>query len=295
MNKYRFITPMKEKELEAKAASHRERWKASMFLHLGSYFEDQNPRIDWQDDTQVINMPQSKEDVKKYFIGLDKLLFEDIENEETMYLNGKGSEIEKNELFVLRTSIINEKRKLYRKIFKLPENVQIYIAGLHNAIESGAPMPWEGIVSRFFYKQHEWDLFLILDMLQKTSGIHGIDDGPWPLYWFESRELLFEALHLYPELIKNIVGRSLPLRIWDQKDFVKGIVNVNHKLFKAAPRHIKESKQKVLEAAEVDGRIIKFIKTKLRNDPDVALAAVRSHEDSKKSLFKKTKVALNIV
>jgi len=259
MKKYRFITPIKEKELEAKAASHRERWKASMFLHLGSYFEDQNPRIDWQDDTQVINMPQSKEDVKKYFIGLD------------------------------------EKRELYRKIFKLPENVQIYIAGLHNAIESEAPMPWEGIVSRFFYKQHEWDLFLILDMLQKTSGIHGIDDGPWPLYWFESRELLFEALHLYPELIKNIVGRSLPLRIWDQKDFVKGIVNVNHKLFKAAPRHIKESKQKVLEAAEVDGRIIKFIKTKLRNDPDVALAAVRSHEDSKKSLFKKTKVALNIV
>ena len=59
----------------------------------------------------------------------------------------------------------------------------------------------------------------VLDILKKTSDIHGIDDGPWPLYWFESRELLFEALHLYPDLIKNTVGRSLPLRIWDQKDF----------------------------------------------------------------------------
>jgi len=294
MKKYRFITPMKEKELEAKAASHRERWKASMFLHSGSFFDDQNPGIDWEDDTAVINMPRSKEDVKKYFIEEERLLFENIYGDRN-YIGPDLSEIEKNELIVLRTSIINERIKLHRKIFKLPENVQIYIAGLHNAIESGAPTPWEGIVSRFFYKQHEWDLFLILDMLQRTSGIIGIDDGPWPLYWFESRELLFEALHLYPELIKNTVGRSLPLRIWDQKDFVKGIVNVNHKLFKAAPRHIKESKQKVLEAAEVDGRIIKFIKTKLRNDPDVALAAVRSHEDSKKSLFKKTKVALNIV
>ena len=272
---------MKEKELEAKAAIHREKWKAEMFLHSSSYFDDQNPEHGWEKGTQI-HMPRSKEDVKKYFIEEEELLFDNGCTEICICCE----EIR---------SIDNERIKLHRKIFNLPENVQIYIAGLHNAIESEALSPWEGIVSRFFYKQHEWDLFLILDMLQRTSGIIGIDDGPWPLDWFESRELLFEALHLYPELIKNIVGRSLPLRIWDQKDFVKGIVNVNHKLFKAAPRHIKESKQKVLEAAEVDGRIIKFIKTKLRNDPDVALAAVRSHEDSKKSLFKKTKVALNIV
>ena len=160
--------------------------------------------------------------------------------------------------------------------------------------ESGVLNPWEGVLSRFFYTQHEWDLFLILDMLKKTSDIYGIDDGPWPLYWFQSRELLFEALHRYPDLIKNRVGRSLPLRIWDQKDFVKEIVAVNFELFKSAPRHIKESRDKVLEAAEVDGRIIGFIKTNMRNDPEVAMTAVNSHADAKDYLFKKTRDELGL-
>ena len=131
-------------------------------------------------------------------------------------------------------------------------------------------------------------------MLKKTSDIYGMDDGPWPLYWFQSRELLFEALHRYPDLIKNRVGRSLPLRIWDQKDFVKEIVAVNFELFKTAPRHIKESRDKVLEAAKVDGRIIGFIKTNMRNDPEVAMTAVNSHTDAKDYLFKRTLTALNL-
>jgi len=282
---------MKKKELEAEAVIHREEWKAKMFLQSGSFFDDQNPKCGWEDNAQIINMPQSKEDVKKYFIKQEKLFFDE---EEPFVDLAILSEAEKNEFLVLKKSIINERIKLHRKIFNLPENVQIYIAGLHNAIESEAPMPWEGIVSRFFYTQHEWDLFLILDMLQKTSGIHGHDDGPWPLYWFESRELLFEALHLYPELIKNRVGRSLPLRIWDQKDFVKEIVAVNFELFESAPRHIKESRDKVLEAARIDGRIIRFIKTRMRNDSEVAMTAVNAHADARDYLFKKTKFELGI-
>ena len=281
MKKYRFISPMKKKELEAEAVIHREKWKAKMFLQSGSFFDDQNPKCGWEDNAQIINMPQSKEDVKMYFRAHEKFTLESANNYGGLW--GK-----------FREGLIQQS-KLHEEIFKLPENVQIYIAGLHNAIESEAPMPWEGIVSRFFYTQHEWDLFLILDMLQKTSGIHGHDDGPWPLYWFESRELLFEALHLYPELIKNRVGRSLPLRIWDQKDFVKEIVAVNFELFKSAPRHIKESRDKVLEAARVDGRIIGFIKTNMRNDPEVALTAVNSHPDAEQYLFKKTKVELGLI
>ena len=281
MKKYRFISPMKEKELEAKASIHREKWKAEMFLHSSSYFNDQNPEHGWEKGTQI-HMPQSKEDVKKYFIEEEELLFDNGCTEICICCE----EIR---------SIDNERIKLHRKIFNLPENVQIYIAGLHNAIESEALSPWEGIVSRFFYKQHEWDLFLILDMLQRTSGIIGIDDGPWPLYWFESRELLFEALHSYPDLIKNTVGRSLPLRIWDQKDFVKEIVAVNFELFKSAPKHIKESREKVLEAAKVDGRIIGFIKTNMRNDPEVAMTAVNSHADAKDYLFRKTRNELGLI
>ena len=281
MKKYRFISPMKKKELEAEAVIHREEWKAKMFLKSGSFFDDQNPKCGWKDNAQIINMPQSKEDVKMYFRAHEKFTLESANNYGGLW--GK-----------FREGLIQQS-KLHEEIFKLPENVQIYIAGLHNAIESGAPMPWEGIVSRFFYTQHEWDLFLILDMLQKTSGIRGQDDGPWPLYWFESRELLFEALHLYPELIKNRVGRSLPLRIWDQKNFVKEIVAVNFELFKSAPRHIKESRDKVLEAAEVDGRIIGFIKTNMRNDPEVAMTAINSHVDAKDYLFKKTKTELGLI
>ena len=272
MKKYRFISPMKEKEFEAKAAIHRKKWKAKMFLQSGSFFDEQNPKCGWKDNDPVISMPQSKEDVKKYF-----------------------QAYEKHELDYITYSSLQIESKIHQEIYKLPENVQIYIAGLNMAIESGVLNPWEGVLSRFFYTQHEWDLFLILDMLKKTSDIYGIDDGPWPLYWFQSRELLFEALHRYPDLIKNTVGRSLPLRIWDQKDFVKEIVAVNFELFKSAPRHIKESRDKVLEAARVDGRIIGFIKTNMRNDPEVAMTAVSSHVDAKDHLFKKTRNELGLI
>ena len=272
MKKYRFISPMKEKEFEAKAAIHRKKWKAKMFLQSSSFFDEQNPKCGWEDNDPVISMPQSKEDVKKYF-----------------------QAYERHELDYITYSSLQIESKIHQEIYKLPENVQIYIAGLNMAIESGVLNPWEGVLSRFFYTQHEWDLFLILDMLKKTSDIYGMDDGPWPLYWFKSRELLFEALHRYPDLIKNTVGRSLPLRIWDQKDFVKGIVAVNFELFKSAPRHIKESRDKVLEAAKVDGRIIGFIKTNMRNDPEVAMTAVNSHADAKDYLFKKTRGELGLI
>ena len=272
MKKYRFISPMRKRELEEKAAIHRKKWKAKMFLQSSSFFDEQNPKCGWEDNDPVISMPQSKEDVKKYF-----------------------QAYERHELDYITYSSLQIESKIHQEIYKLPENVQIYIAGLNMAIESGVLNPWEGVLSRFFYTQHEWDLFLILDMLKKTSDIHGIDDGPWPLYWFKSRELLFEALHRYPDLIKNTVGRSLPLRIWDQKDFVKGIVAVNFELFKSAPRHIKESREKVLEAAKVDGRIIGFIKTNMRNDPEVAMTAVNSHADAKDYLFKKTKDELGLI
>ena len=275
MKKYRFISPMKEKEFEAKAAIHRKKWKAKMFLQSGSFFDEQNPKCGWEDSAPVINMPQSTEDVKEYFQKYEK------------------QEAENNPAWWDRAS--QKQSKIHQEIYKLSENVQIYIAGLNMAIESEVLAPWEGVLSRFFYTQHEWDLFLILDMLKKTSDIYGMDDGPWPLYWFQSRELLFEALHRYPDLIKNRVGRSLPLRIWDQKDFVKEIVAVNFELFKSAPRHIKESRDKVLEAARVDGRIIGFIKTNMRNDPEVAMTAVSSHVDAKDHLFKKTRNELGLI
>lgn len=275
MKKYRFISPMKEKEFEAKAAIHRKKWKAKMFLQSGSFFDEQNPKCGWEDSAPVINMPQSTEDVKEYFQKYEK------------------QEAENNPAWWDRAS--QKQSKIHQEIYKLSENVQIYIAGLNMAIESEVLAPWEGVLSRFFYTQHEWDLFLILDMLKKTSDIYGIDDGPWPLYWFQSRELLFEALHRYPDLIKNRLGRSLPLRIWDQKDFVKEIVAVNFELFKSAPRHIKESRDKVLEAARVDGRIIGFIKTNMRNDPEVAMTAVSSHVDAKDHLFKKTRNELGLI
>ena len=273
MKKYRFISPMKEKELEAKAAIYRKKWKGKMFLQSGSYFDNQNPKCGWGDGP-VINMPQSKEDVKKYFLEYEK---QESENNFDWWECNKLKE-----------------SKTHQEICQLPENVQIYIAGLHNAIESNTLMPYEDIVSEYFYTQHEWDLFLILVMLQKTSGIYGNDEGPWPLYWFGSRELLLEALHLYPDLIKNTNHRSLPLKNWHQKDFVKEVVEVNYELFKAAPKKVKESKESVLEAAKVDGRVIRYIKTALRNDPEVALNAIKSHADAENYLFKKTLIKLNL-
>ena len=281
MKKYRFISPIKKKELETKAAVHRKKWKAKMFLQSGSYFDNPNPKLGWRGSAETIKMPQSKEDVKKYF---DKFRLEEYEV------------LLKSDSVSLRKSLLEEEQK-YQEICSLPENVQIYIAGLDYAITSCAIMPWGEILSKYFYTQHEWDLFLILNMLMKTSGIHSDnDDVPWPLYWFKSKELLFETLHLYPELIKNSwSGRALPLRSWDQKDFIKEIVEVNYELFRWAPKKIKECKENVLKAAKVDGRIIRFIKTRLRNDPEVAMTAINSHADAKDFLFKKTRDELGLI
>ena len=40
MKKYRFISPMKEKEFEAKAAIHRKKWKAKCFYNQ-PFFDEQ--------------------------------------------------------------------------------------------------------------------------------------------------------------------------------------------------------------------------------------------------------------
>ena len=69
---------------------------------------------------------------------------------------------------------------------------------------------------------------------------------------------------------------------------------MNYELFKAAPKKVKESKESVLEAAKIDGRVIQYIKTALRNDPEVALTAIKSHADAENYLFKKTLIELNL-
>ena len=253
MKKYRFISPMRQRELEAEAAIHRKKWKAKMFLHSGSYFDDMNPQAGHYINSPKIKMPSSKEDIRSSACWI------------------------------------------FLELNKLPENVQIYFTGLYLAIENDCYDPWELIVSKYFYTQHEWDMFRILILLKETCGIYGISDGPFPLYWFESRDLLLETLHLYPSLMEWRGRRSLPIRTWDQKDFVKEVVAVNYELFESAPKHIKESRDKVLEAAKVDGRIIRFIRTRLRNDPEVAMTAINSYADAKDYLFKKTKTELGLI
>ena len=58
MKKYRFISPMKEKELEAKAAIHREKWKAEIkkfsetnlkqrWLRVGLTFKHIYKKLNW--------------------------------------------------------------------------------------------------------------------------------------------------------------------------------------------------------------------------------------------------------
>ena len=90
-------------------------------------------------------------------------------------------------------------------------------------------------------------------------------------------------------------GKSLPAKTWSQDGFIEDVVKIDYRFFKNAPKKIKSSKAKVLEAAKVDGRIIRFIKTRLRNDPEVAMTAINSHVDAKDYLFKKTKTELGLI
>ena len=126
MKKYRFISPMKEKELEAKAAIYRKKWKAKMFLHSGSYFDDMNPQAGHSINSPKIKMPSSKEDIRSSACWI------------------------------------------FLELNKLPENVQIYFTGLYLAIKNDCYAPWELIVSKYFYTQHEWDMFRILILLKET-------------------------------------------------------------------------------------------------------------------------------
>ena len=80
MKKYRFISPMRKRELEEKAAIYRKKWKARMFLQSGSFFNHQNPKCGWEDNAPTINMPQSKEDVKMYFRAHEKFTLENANN-----------------------------------------------------------------------------------------------------------------------------------------------------------------------------------------------------------------------
>ena len=104
-------------------------------------------------------------------------------------------------------------------------------------------------------------MFRILILLKETCDIYGASNGPFALYWFESRDLLLETLHLCPSLMEWRGGKSLPAKTWSLDGFIEDVVKIDYRFFKNAPKKIKSSKAKVLEAAKVDGRIIRFIKT----------------------------------
>ena len=68
---------------------------------------------------------------------------------------------------------------VFLELNKLPENVQIYFTGLYLAIKNDCYGPWELIVSKYFYTQHEWDMFRILILLKETCDIYGASNGPF--------------------------------------------------------------------------------------------------------------------
>lgn len=291
--KYSYISSNKEQSFINESKVYRKKWKARMFLENGSYFDD-------------IRLNSSNcFELKGNFSAYDDRI-----NEETFNIKNNSLVIPRTEdaadayILNLLRNIENDNEynyqfgdmKLIEEILFYPSNVKIYISALHLAIENGYADPWEGLVSKFFYEQHEWDLFLIINKLLEICfhGVSAYSDGPRPLYWFKSKELIYEFLKKYPWFIENRPSRSLPLKWWSEQNFLKEIVDLNYCLFNSAPWSFKQSKQKVIEAASIDGRIIKFVGRILRNDIDIAKVAVKSSPDSIKFLSKKTKSSLNL-
>ena len=101
----------------------------------------------------------------------------------------------------------------------------------------------------------------------------GFDYGP-PL----DESFILESLKNYPDITTYRWFRAIPLKWWyDRPHFVSELVKNNYASYKSSPKKLLKDKSYALNAASINGAILEFSPRVIRNDLEIATAALESN------------------
>ena len=101
---------------------------------------------------------------------------------------------------------------------------------------------------------------------------------------------ILDNLKQFPDITQNGTFRSIPLSWWSKKpDFVSELINNNYSSYRNAPKKLRGDKSFALNAASINGAILEFSPRVIRQDIEIATAALNSNPFSIQFLTKATK------
>jgi len=140
----------------------------------------------------------------------------------------------------------------------------------------------EGLPKRYEYLID--DLTFLRYAMDYMNGIQ-FDYGP-PL----DEAFILEMNKNFPYITEYRQFRAIPLAWWRQNDdFVKELVRSNYDSYRSAPKKERKDKSYALRAATINGAILEFSPRNIRNDLEIATAALRSNPFSIHFLTKQMK------
>jgi hypothetical protein len=113
--------------------------------------------------------------------------------------------------------------------------------------------------------------------------------------WGPPRNEVFilESLKQFPDITQNRIGRNIPLSWWRKNpDFVSKLIENNYSSYRNAPKKLRGDKSFALNAASINGAILEFSPRVIRNDLEIASAALNSNPFAIHFLTKATRSAM---
>ena len=105
---------------------------------------------------------------------------------------------------------------------------------------------------------------------------------------------ILESLKQFPEITQGYIGRAIPLSWWRKKpDFVSKLIENNYYSYRNAPKKSRGDKPFALNAASINGAILEFSPRVIRNDLEIASAALNSNPFAVHFLTKATRSAMD--
>ncbi len=114
--------------------------------------------------------------------------------------------------------------------------------------------------------------------------------------WGPPRNEVFilESLKQFPDITQNRIGRNIPLSWWRKNpDFVSKLIENNYSSYRNAPKKLRGDKSFALNAASINGAILEFSPRVIRNDLEIASAALNSNPFAVHFLTKATRSAVD--
>ena len=162
------------------------------------------------------------------------------------------------------------------------------------------PEDWQeciGIITNSFYWEEEFpkeqshlenDLTFMAFAFDQIDGVL-FEYGP-PL----DKTFILKMLKSFPDITQYRQFRAIPLIWWQEdQDFVSELIRNNYDSYRSAPKKERQDKSYALRAAAINGAILEFSPRKIRNDLDIAAAALQSNPFSIHFLTKKTQSKLD--